>query len=224
MRIDDYGTVRPAEARIRLLREARADRVEVRAPLVSDGTYRGRLAIDLPRRIARVLKLPVGEPGDRGAVHAFFDDEQLIREAEAAGFRFVERREAWIVVERGRARGERPEAFVREVARALGAIREAERWRHASPEEAVRRMREKGRRAQARGPIGRARLRRAIGWIDAAHPRPNCFRRVLTELSLDRGAAEATLVFGLDVGTTGHVAFKDTEERRFDVLFEIGPG
>jgi hypothetical protein len=43
------------------------------------------------------------------------------------------------------------------------------------------------------------------------------------ELALDRGAAEETLVFGLDVGTTGHVAFKDTEERHFDVLFEIGP-
>ena len=69
----------------------------------------------------------------------------------------------------------------------------------------------------------RARLRRAIGWVDAAYPGKgaNCFRRVLVEVGLDAGAAEETLVFGLDVGRTGHVAFKDTEDRTFDVAFEV---
>ena len=32
-----------------------------------------------------------------------------------------------------------------------------------------------------------------------------------------------TLVFGLDVGHTGHVAFEDSEELAFDVQFTIPP-
>src|SRR5258706_507164 len=77
-----------------------------------------------------------------------------------------------------------------------------------SPEKAVSAMRAIGRNAAARDEIGRARLKRAIGWIDAVMPRGgNCFRRTLIELALDAGAAEETLAFGLDVGRTGHVAF-----------------
>jgi hypothetical protein len=52
---------------------------------------------------------------------------------------------------------------------------------------------------------------------------PNCFRRTLLELSLDAGAARERIVFGLDVGRTGHVTFKGREDRSFDVVYELGP-
>ncbi len=84
-------------------------------------------------------------------------------------------------------------------------------------------MRAHGRETRrSRGRVGRSRLRRAIGWVDAAFPGgPNCFRRTLMEIALDAGAAGETLVFGLDVGKTGHVAFKNAEDHAFDVAFEI---
>lgn len=225
-------TETPTEgARVRLLVAAAAiaPRVEVHAPAVSEGTYRGRLAIDLPRRGARALGLPVAEPGDRFAdhfVHAFFDEEPILEEAARAGLAFVARRGAWVVLERSVARSiEVAAPFGVEIARAIALAREAERLRLANaPERAVHAMRERGRRGNARGPIGRARLCRAIGWVDAAFPGgPNCLRRTLVEIGLDANAAEETLVFGLDVGRTGHVAFKDREDRGFDVAFEIPP-
>jgi len=208
-----------------------AHEVHVHAPTVSEGTHRGRLAIDVPRRIARAVGADSAEPGDRfdrGFVHVLFDDEEIIEEAEHAGLRFVARRGPWVELERSSERGrEHAAPFSVEVLRALALVREAERLReHTPPEHAVHAMRERGRSAPRRGPIGRARLRRAIGWVDAAYPRKggNCFRRVLVEIGLDAGAAEETLVFGLDVGETGHVAFKDAEDRTFDVAFEVPPG
>lgn len=233
-----YPETPTSEARVRVLEAAAclARRVEVHAPAAADGTYRGRLAIDLPRRAARALGLAAAEPGDRFSgrfVHAFFDDEALVEEAARAGLAFVARRGAWILLEaRGDRDRERRDAdleraapFRRELAHALAVAREAERLRRSrSPEQAVRAMRERGRREAARGPIGRARLRRAIGWVDAAAlGGPNCFRRTLMESALDAGAARETLVFGLDLGRTGHVAFKDSEDRAFDVAFEIPP-
>lgn len=239
-------------ARVRLL-EALAElarRVEVHAPIATGSTHRGRLVIDNARRALRSLGVSTAEPGDRfgrhlqemhdaraqaigdfraterGFVHAFFDDEPLITEAARAGLAFVIRRGPWIVFERSAlARQEKAAPFAREVARVLRVIHEAERRRtHEPPQGAVAAMRARGTRARARGPIGRARLRRAIGWVDAAFPAgPNCFRRTLVEVALDAGAASETLVFGLDVGKTGHVAFKDAEDRTFDVAFEIPP-
>lgn len=228
-----YTRTPTSHARARLLDAAAAlaDDVRVHVPIASDKTHRGRLAIDVPRRVARALGGAVAEPGDRferGFAHAFFDDEAVIEEAEAAGLRFVARQGSWVQLERGRGRSrERPDAFVREVARALRLLREAERLRlSAPPERAVRAMRAKGSAAGRRGPLARARLRRAIGWVDAAYPlrEANCLRRVLLEIGLDSGAAEETLVFGLDVGSTGHVAFKGAEDRSFDVTFELPPG
>jgi hypothetical protein len=194
--------------------------------VVAAGTHRGRLAIDVPRRALRALGLPVGEPGDRfagGFVHALFDDEALVVEAARAGLHLAARRGAWAVLERGEPRSEDSAAFAAEVLAVLGVVREAERRRrHDSPEAAVRAMRARGHGARRRGPVGRARLRRAIGWVDALYMgHPNCFRRTLVELGLDAGAADETLVFGLDVGRTGHVALKDSEDSTFDVAFEI---
>lgn len=222
-----------AEGRVRLLSAAAAigPRVEVHAPIASGGTYLGRLVVDVPRRAARALGAPAAEPGDRFAprfAHAFFDDEALVIEAARAGLRFVRRSGAWITLERDASvtapSGER--AFARELASAARTVRVAERLRLGEPpERAVSVARGRGRQSgRTRGTVGRARLRRAIGWIDAAHPGgPNCFRRTLVELALDAGAAGETLVFGLDVGETGHVAFKDAEDRAFDVVFEVPP-
>lgn len=228
-----YASTPTSDARVRLLDRAAslANGVMVHAPVVSEGTHRGRLAIDVPRRIARALGVDAAEPGDRFEgrfAHAFFDDEPIVDEAARAGLRFVARRGPWVDLERSPDRvKERATAFWVEVVRAVGLVREAERLRiEAPPEHAVRVMRERGRSAPRRGPVGRARLRRAIGWVDAAFPvkGANCFRRVLVEMGLDAGAAGETLVFGLDVGRTGHVAFKGSEDRTFDVAFEVPPG
>lgn len=112
-----------------------------------------------------------------------------------------------------------------ELARALREIRRAERLRlGAGPAEAVARQRARGRRRRRRDSDARSRLRRAIVSVDARHPGGgNCFRRVLVELALDAGAAEDWLVFGLDIGKTGHVAFEGAEDATFDVAFVLGP-
>ncbi len=225
-----YAHTPTAAARTKLLEAAAAiaPRVEVHVPLVTGG-HRGRLAIDLPRRVLRAAGVRTAEPGDRLAgerTHVFFDDEPLVVEAARAGLRFAGRRGAWLSFERSSAvEPESAEAFARELLRVLRTMPEAERRRrHDTPEQAVSAMRARGRRRHARSPIGRARLRRAIGWVDALFPGgPNCLRRTLTELALDRGAAGETLVFGLDVGKTGHVAFKDAEDCTFDVVFEVPP-
>jgi len=118
---------------------------------------------------------------------------------------------------------ERAEPFAGELARVARRVREIdERRLRDTPQRVLAELRASGATAKERGPIGRARLRRAIGWIDAALPGgPNCYRRILLELTLDAGAARETVVFGLDVGSTGHVAFEDREERTFDVAFSI---
>lgn len=227
-----------SRARVRVLARAAAiaPRVEIHAPITTDGTYLGRLVIDLPRRIARALHLPAAEPGDRFSgegdddfLHAFFDDEPLLLDAARAGLRFVARRGSWLVLERPSTPEleskiePRSPSVALEIVRVLRVVLEAERRRLGdSPERAVEAMRSHGRGACARGPIARARLRRTIGWIDAMFPgEPNCFRRTLVEVALDARAAEETLVFGLDVGRTGHVAFLGAESLTFDVFFEV---
>ncbi len=225
-----YAETPSADARIELLATAAAigPRVEVHAPISTEGTHAGRLAIDLPRRALRALGVGVAEPGDRfegGYAHAFFDDEALVQEGAHAGLSFVHRRGAWAIFERrGHEPMENAAPFALELARVLLVIQQAERLRsRKSPEEAVTSMRARGRAEHARGPLGRARLKRAIGWADALFPGGgNCLRRVLVELSLDEGAATEPLAFGLDVGGTGHVAFADAEDLRFDVVFKLG--
>ena len=219
-----YASIAPSAARVRALARAstHATTVEVHAP-TTHGAYLGRLARDAPRRLLERLGLPAAEPGRRGTTTLFFDDEALLREAARAGLVVIARRGAWLILQRGDAPREAPDPFALEVIRALRVIREAESRRHDPPARAVREMRARGRTRPARGPIGRARLRRAIGWVDAALRPPNCLRRTLAEIALDAGAAGETLVFGLDVGTTGHVAFAGAEERTFDVAFEVPP-
>ena len=112
-----------------------------------------------------------------------------------------------------------------ELVRVARVAREAERLRmNVGPAEAVATERARGRTGRRRSPRGRRRLRRAIMMVDARWTGGgNCFRRVLIELALDAGAARERLVFGLDIGRTGHVAFEGTEDASFDVAFALGP-
>lgn len=197
-----------------------APEVRVHVPITSASRI-ARLFVDGPRRLLRTS----AEPGDRFAgtfLHASFDDEELLREAADAGLVAARREGSWVVLAPGTL-AEDAASFLAELRRAALVLPGAERLRHGSPRDAVATMRRRGARAGTRGPIGRARLRRAIGWLDALH-RPNCFRRVLAEIALDAGAARETLVFGLDVGRTGHVAFAGSEDLTFDVAIAIPPG
>jgi hypothetical protein len=226
-----YRRVPGRASRVRLLRIASAasrDEVVVHVPVGSAGSHPARVAIDVPRAALRRLELPAAEPGDRfpedGFAHLFFDEEPLVREFDDAGLAVRERRGFTFVLERRRATPvSDAEPFVVELARVMKAARDAERMRmNDPPERAVAAMRARGKNAAVRDAVGRARLRRAIGWVDAMMPRgANCYRRTLLELALDAGAAGEPLVFGLDVGATGHVAFKDREDVSFDVVFEI---
>jgi hypothetical protein len=218
---DAYRRTRGSEARVDLLRAAAAAaaRVVVSVPIADAGTHLGRVAIDLPRRI-----LGIREPGDRGEVHVFFDEEALYDEIGRAGLGVASRSGSTFVLTRAaRREGELADPFVVELARAARTVRAAEAARASgSPDGAIAAMRARGRRTTRRGPVGRARLRRAIGWVDALVPSgANCYRRTLLELALDAGAAEETIVFGLDIGRTGHVAFADREDATFDVAFAI---
>jgi hypothetical protein len=232
-----YRTIPGARARVRLLeiaREASRERVVVHVPITDEGTHPARAFIDAPRALLRRLGAAAPEPGDRfgpdGYAHLFFDEEALEREIAAARLAVVGRRGFTFELGRaearaqGDARGE-ADAFAAELLRVAGALREAERARlRETPERALASMRARGRDRPRRTAVGRARLRRAIGWIDAVAPGgASCYRRTLLELALDGGAAREPVVFGLDVGRTGHVAFKDREDRTFDVAFEVGP-
>lgn len=240
-----YASLAGTEARVALLGLASSlgERMVLHAHVEAAPTRRTRAAralLDGPRALARDVAGLVGRPsplpeaGDRleggRFVHVFADEEPLLREIDAAGLAAVARAgDRWELAPAAespsRSDAERL-AVAREIARALRLLPRAERARQAaSPERAVEEMRALGRASPARDAIGRARLRRAIGWADALPPGgPNCYRRTLLELALDARAAEEPLVFGLDVGGTGHVAFAGREELGFDVLFEIGPG
>jgi hypothetical protein len=232
---DVYARVPTADARVRLLslaaRAARAS-IELHVTVVDADSHLGRLAIDAPRRLLRAAGARAAEPGDRfgprSFAHSFFDEESLLEEVRRAGLVVAARRGFVFTLRRADPRDERAPVehaapFATELVRVARRVRaiDARRMRD-TPQRALAELRASGARAPARGPVGRARLRRAIGWVDAAHPGgPNCYRRVLLELALDAGAARETVVFGLDVGSTGHVAFEDREERTFDVAFSI---
>lgn len=231
-----YESIPSADARRHLLSLAsRAARraVVLHVPVVDEGTHFGRALVDAPRRALRLVGIRAPEPGDRfgpvGYAHCFFDEEPLARELATAGLIITSRHDFTFVAERAADHPEEileeADPFALEVGRTLRELRHAERRRLVErPEHAVTAMRARGSAKKERGPIGRARLRRAIGWIDAAMPKGgNCYRRVLLELGLDGGAARETIVFGLDVGKTGHVAFEGREERTFDVAFAMPP-
>ena len=70
--------------------------------------------------------------------------------------------------------------------------------RSGGPRLAVSEARRLGAGCRSRSPRERMLLRRLIGRIDSRWPGgPNCYRRVLVEVSMDRGAAEDVVQFGL---------------------------
>lgn len=229
-----YVRISGSATRVSLLARAREaskkGKVSVHVPITDVRTHVGRVALDLPRRVLRKIGVNTAEAGDRfpdGAyVHVFFDEEPLLREFARAGLA-VSRRTGFLF-ELGPAIEDEAtdlvDSFLVEIDRVLRSIVRVENTRRqVPPERAIATMRARGRRCSKRSLVGRARLRRAIGWIDALMPGgENCYRRTLLELGLDAGAANETLVFGLDIGKTGHVAFKGREEASFDVAFEIG--
>ncbi len=121
--------------------------------------------------------------------------------------------------------GAPPRELARELVGALGAVLAAERARALPARAALTTMRSLGKERQERSPVERARLRRVVRWADALiPPGPNCYRRVLAESALDRGAAMDLVVLGLDVGRTGHAFFRSDPEpppSRYDVEFEV---
>ena len=230
-----YASLPTSAARVELLgiaRRAARDQVVVHVAISDESSHIGQLAIDVPRRAIRALGLRAAEPGDRVGsdrfAHCFFDEEEFLRELERAGLVLASRSGFTFTLRRGdpgelRASAERAARLTRELKRVALVVREVDARRGAEPPERVlAAMRARGETAERRGPIGRARLRRAIGWIDAFVPGgANCYRRVLLEIALDAGAARETVVLGLDVGSTGHIAFEGREERVFDVAFAI---
>jgi hypothetical protein len=230
-----YARMPTVEGRVRLLSlAARAARegVELHVVITDDRSHRGRLAIDAPRRVLRAAGVRAADPGDRFGparyAHCFFDEEALLDELRRAGLVLSARHGFVFTLRRldpheERAPEERAEPFAVELARVLRQVRAIDdRRMKDTPQRVLDELRTRGATAEERGPIGRARLRRAIGWVDAMLPGgASCYRRVLLELALDAGAARETVVFGLDVGSTGHVAFEGREERSFDVAFAI---
>lgn len=234
-----YVSLATSEMRVRLLELARRTSrgsVELHVPIVDDGTHVSRALVDAPRRLLRLVNAPVPEPGSRvegdtpgratTLTQCFFDEEAVLREFAAAGLEVMRRDGFDFVLRRasaGAALHEAADSFTIEAARVVPLLRVVDRARRSeSPERALAAMRARGAAQTERGPVGRARLRRAIGWVDAMLPgAASCYRRILLEVALDGGAAHETVVFGLDVGSTGHVAFEGREERSFDVAFAI---
>lgn len=232
---DVYARVPTSEGRVRLLRLARSaakSSVLLHVAISDDQSHVGRAVIDAPRRALRAAGLPVAEPGDRFGpdhyAHCFFDEEELLGEIARAGLAIAARRGfsfSLVATDPGvEPTVEDADSFALEVARTTRLVPRVDAGRkRETPERIVAAMRARGTKSdKTRGPVGRARLRRAIGWVDALVPGgASCYRRILLELALDAGAARETVVFGLDVGSTGHVAFEGREDRTFDVAFAI---
>ena len=113
-----------------------------------------------------------------------------------------------------------------ETVRVLFAVPRVEVLRRGSSlHDAANRIR-KGSSRRLRAPEGRARLRRAIAVVDARLPGgPNCVRRSLLEMALDRGAANEKLLAGFVSGggpKSGH-AWLESEgmSQRYDAVITI---
>jgi hypothetical protein len=97
--------------------------------------------------------------------------------------------------------------------------------RRSSLHHAARLIRKRSSR-RLRAPDDRARLRRAISIVDARLPGgPNCVRRALLEMALDRGAANEKLLAGFVSGggpKSGH-AWLESERvaERYDAVITV---
>jgi hypothetical protein len=92
--------------------------------------------------------------------------------------------------------------FFLELPRVLIAVRTVERNRRSLPlHAAIRSSRRQATTSPLRSPESRRGLKRAIVAVDARYPGgPNCLRRSLLEMALDRGAAAESLFAGFKAG------------------------
>jgi hypothetical protein len=93
-----------------------------------------------------------------------------------------------------------------DLATALSRVRSVERQRlTAGPKAAVEVARWQGRRGRSRDASQRCDLRLVIKCVDRLWPgRPNCYRRVLLEVSMDGNAAHEPIYFGLNASGAPH--------------------
>jgi hypothetical protein len=117
--------------------------------------------------------------------------------------------------------------FPLELCRVIRTVPRAE-WarRRMGPLRAVESMRRAAASAPARHDIHRLRLRRAVGWVDRIFPGgPNCYRRVLLEIALDRGAANEPLMLGFRAGGqpgSGHAWLaSDSSDTTYDAVISV---
>lgn len=92
---------------------------------------------------------------------------------------------------------------------------------------AVESFRKRAANRQSRSPENRTRLKRAIAVVDARLPGgPNCVRRSLLEVALDRGAAAEKLFAGFKAGggaQSGHawLASDPVPTEHYDAIITI---
>ncbi len=116
-------------------------------------------------------------------------------------------------------------AFALDLGRVLALLPRLERARkREGPGPLLSKIRAQGRNRRARSEVSRARLARAIAWIDRLGPGgANCYRRTLLRVALDPAAASEPVILGLDVPLgKGHAWVNGQEASdRFDVEFRI---
>jgi hypothetical protein len=116
-------------------------------------------------------------------------------------------------------------AFVLDVGRVLALLPGLERARHREgPGPLLFRVRARGRTRRERSEASRARIARAIHWVDRLWPGgANCYRRTLLRVALDAAAAREPVIFGLDVPLGSGHAWVNGQEApgRFDVEFRV---
>ena len=99
-------------------------------------------------------------------------------------------------------------------ARVSRALVRAETRRALSPRDAIAGARDDARHAPTRDAFDRARLGDLVFACDLFYPGgPNCYRRVLAESALDRGAAGEEVVLGLDPASSGHAWLEPRDAR-----------
>ena len=117
--------------------------------------------------------------------------------------------------------------MVVELARIARVFSSVERgFRTEGPAPMLARLRNEGRRAEARNAESRATLQQAIRWVDACVPAGrSCYRRALLEIALDPEAANEKLRIGLDVSgdsADGHAWLGDDPKmRRYSVELDL---
>ena len=112
-----------------------------------------------------------------------------------------------------------------DLGRVLLALPAVERGRRSAPTgPLLAKLRARGRVRRRRSERSRARLARAIGWVDRLGPGgPNCLRRTLLRVALDPDSAGESVVFGLNVpNAQGHAWVSGTEAPApYDVEFRV---